>query len=70
MAKQIQFRRGTTDEHTNFTGVVGEITIDTTKNVVVVHDGATAGGIPLVAEAANPIGSYSDFETEFNAANS
>jgi hypothetical protein len=27
--------------------LVGEVTIDTTKDTLVVHDGVTAGGIPL-----------------------
>ena len=47
MAKQIQFRRGTTSQHGSFTGAVGEITVDTDKDVAVVHDGSTAGGVPL-----------------------
>lgn len=50
MAKQIQMRRGTTAEHATFTGAVGEITVDTIKKTVVVHDGATAGGTPLAKE--------------------
>lgn len=40
-------RKGTTAEHAAFTGLEGEITIDTTKKTVVVHDGITVGGIPL-----------------------
>ncbi len=47
MATAIQRRRGTTTQHGSFTGLAGEITIDTDKNTVVVHDGSTAGGIPL-----------------------
>ena len=47
MAKQIQFRRGTTAQHSSFTGLVGEVTVDTDKKVLVVHDGATAGGNPM-----------------------
>ena len=47
MATAIQRRRGTTTQHGSFTGLAGEITIDTTKNTVVVHDGSTAGGFPL-----------------------
>jgi hypothetical protein len=43
----IQLRRGTTAEHSTFTGLVGEITVDTTKDTLVVHDGAVAGGYPL-----------------------
>lgn len=48
MAQQVQFRRGTTAEHSTFTGAVGEVTVDTDKDVIVVHDGSTAGGFPLV----------------------
>jgi len=47
MAKRIQFRRGTTSEHTSFVGAPGEITIDTTKQTVVVHDGVRPGGYPI-----------------------
>jgi hypothetical protein len=43
----LQLRRGTTSEHSAFTGLVGEVTIDTDKDTIVVHDGVTAGGIPL-----------------------
>lgn len=48
MAKQRQFRRGTTAQHAAFTGAAGEITVDTDKKVAVVHDGSTAGGFALV----------------------
>lgn len=44
MATQIQLRRGTTANHSSFTGAAGEVTVDTTLNVVRVHDGSTAGG--------------------------
>lgn len=47
MAKRVQFRRGTTAEHSTFVGANGEITIDTTKKAVVVHDGITVGGFPI-----------------------
>ena len=40
MTKQVQFRKGTTAEHFNFTGALAEITVDTDKNTVV-HDGST-----------------------------
>ena len=44
MATAIQRRRGTAAQHSSFTGLAGEITIDTTNNTVRVHDGSTAGG--------------------------
>lgn len=53
MATQLQVRRGTTSELQSFTGAEGEITVDTDKDTVVVHDGSTAGGHPLLrADAA------------------
>jgi hypothetical protein len=51
MATILQLRRGTTTQHSTFTGAVGEVTVDTTKDTVVVHDGTTAGGKPLATEA-------------------
>lgn len=43
----IQIRRGTTAQHSTFTGLEGEVTVDTTKDTLVIHDGVTAGGYPL-----------------------
>jgi len=48
MAKKLQLRGGTTSEHSSFTGALREVTVDTDKDVVVVHDGSTAGGFPTV----------------------
>ena len=50
MAKRVQRRRGTTAEHSTFTGADGEITVDTTKDTAIIHDGAQAGGYPLARE--------------------
>ena len=50
MTTAIKRRRGTTTQHSTFTGLEGEITIDTTKDTAVVHDGLTAGGLPLLRE--------------------
>jgi RNase P/RNase MRP subunit p29 len=62
MSTQIQRRRGTTSEHSTFTGAAGELTIDSTKNTVVVHDGSTQGGIPLAKESAlaSSVGTLTD----------
>ena len=62
MAKQVQFRRGTTSQHSTFTGAAGEITVDTDKDTAVVHDGSTAGGVPLAksSELANKVENLSD----------
>ena len=40
----LQLRRGTTAENAAYTGAAGEITVDTTLNKVLLHDGSTAGG--------------------------
>ena len=50
MSKRIQLRRGTDTENNNFTGAVGEVTVDTTNKTLRVHDGATVGGHPLMRE--------------------
>ena len=52
MAKLLKLRRGTTSQHSSFTGAEGEVTVDTTKDTLVVHDGSTAGGVPLAKESA------------------
>ena len=50
MSKQVRFRRGTTAQHAAFTGALGEVTVDTDKDVPVVHNGSTAGGFPATRE--------------------
>lgn len=54
MTAVLQLRRGTAAEHSTFTGAAGEITYDSTDKRAVVHDGATAGGIPLARESEVP----------------
>jgi hypothetical protein len=53
MSTQVQIRRGNTAQTAAFTGVVAELTVDTDKKVVVVHDGTTAGGNPLIKANAS-----------------
>ena len=53
MATQVQFRRGTTGQHSAFTGAVGEVTVDTEKRTVCIHDATQAGGFPLLKEDAS-----------------
>ena len=48
MAIRVQFRRGTSNEHSTFTGAVGEITVNTENKSLVVHDGSTAGGSEVI----------------------
>ena len=51
MSTQVRLRGGTSSQHNTFTGAEREVTVDTTKDTLVVHDGSTAGGIPLAKEA-------------------
>lgn len=71
MSRQIQIRRGTAAEHENFTGAVGEITMDTTNNTIRVHDGQTPGGTPLAKQSDIPqqqtLPDNYDFVTDFQA---
>jgi hypothetical protein len=49
MAYAVKYRRGTTAEHASFTGAAGEITVNTTTNQLIVHDGVTVGGHAISA---------------------
>ena len=53
MATEFKVRRGTTAEHAAFTGAEGEITLDTNKDTLVVHDNYQAGGYPMLREDLN-----------------
>jgi hypothetical protein len=59
MPKQVRIRRGTTAQHSAFVGAEGEVTFDTNKKVLVLHDGVTPGGQPLegfvVLNPGNPL---------------
>ena len=43
MATQLQLRRGNTAQTAVFTGALAEVTVDTDKKTVIVHDGVTPG---------------------------
>jgi hypothetical protein len=59
MPKQVRLRRGTTAQHATFIGADGEVTFDTSKKALVLHDGVTPGGKPLdgfvVLAPGNPL---------------
>ena len=44
MAVQVKLRRGTANQHSTFTGAIGEVTVDLTHDTLRVHDGVLAGG--------------------------
>jgi hypothetical protein len=61
MAKIVQRRRGTAAEHTAFTGLEGEITVNTSLLTLHVHDGSTAGGFSLArSDGSNLTGTSSN----------
>lgn len=53
MAKPLRPKRGTTAKNDAFTGLASEITIDTEKHSIRVHDGVTAGGHEILPKAKN-----------------
>jgi hypothetical protein len=59
--KKVLLRRGNTTQNDNYTGVFGEITVDTQVKTLRIHDGVTAGGNILTASGA--VGSYSNTNT-------
>jgi len=46
----VRKRLSTTAELSTITAVAGEVYVDQTKTTLVVHDGSTAGGVPLAKE--------------------
>ena len=63
MAKPLRPKRGTTAKNDAFVGLASEITIDTTKHSIRVHDGVTAGGYEILPKSENdkvyqPKGNY------------
>lgn len=63
MPTQLQLRGGTTVQTANFTGLNKEVTVDTDKNTLVVHDGITAGGHPLLSTGST--GTFIDLNAPF-----
>jgi hypothetical protein len=64
----IQWRRGTTAQTATFTGSLAEVTVDTDKDTLVVHDGATVGGYPL-AKSSELQDAYNKANAAFDYAN-
>jgi len=58
MPTQLQLRGGTTLQNASFTGLAREVSVDTTKHTLIVHDGTTEGGHELaLADLSNVTGS-------------
>ena len=45
--KRVRLRKGTEQQHASFAGVGAEVTVDTTKHTLRVHDGSTVGGFEI-----------------------
>ena len=80
---QLQFRRGNTAQTSVFTGAIGEVTVDTDRKTLTVHDGVTVGGTYVAtniqltsaygkANAANVLAQagFDQANSGFNKANS
>jgi hypothetical protein len=53
MTTRVKLRRGTTAEHAAFTGAEAEITFDTDKSTVIMHDGVTQGGFEVAKQSTS-----------------
>jgi hypothetical protein len=58
---KVLFRRGNTAQNAAYTGINGEVTVDTQAFTLRIHDGTTAGG--TVINAGGVVGSYSNTNT-------
>ena len=58
MAKLLKLRGGTTSQHSSFTGADREVTVDTDKETLVVHNGSQAGGYPLARADGSGVSNF------------
>lgn len=54
----VQHRRGTKAQNDGFTGLIGELSMDTTQRKLRLHDGVKLGGFPLAMDAVVDVRSY------------
>lgn len=71
MSTELKLRRGTTLQHSTFLGALAEVTVDTTRKSLVVHDGSTPGGTAIAtkAEADAALLAAGDAHAAANSAN-
>ena len=60
MATELRIRRGTTAENDAFTGAEGELTFDTERKELRIHDGETEGGIVVAMTNAGQPAEFSE----------
>lgn len=59
MTERLLFRSASSTDHSTYTGVRGEVTIDSTNNNLIVHDGVTSGGnFPTIAAGSLSITAF------------
>lgn len=61
MTRVLQIRRGSTAQNDRFTGMPGEVTMDTDAKTIRIHDGQTLGGFAL-ARADTPMADIEPFD--------
>jgi hypothetical protein len=61
--KRVQLRKGTETEHQSFTGAIAEVTFDTDKGVIRMHDGLTTSGFEVQKSRLTYINSNSTLKT-------
>lgn len=61
--KRVQLRKGTEQEHASFTGALAEVTYDTTKGVIRMHDGSTTSGFEVAKSRLTNINTTTDLKT-------
>ncbi len=62
MSRILQMRRGSVAENNAYTGMPGEVTVDTTNNTLRVHDGVTLGGFALARANDTTPGGGANFD--------
>ncbi len=63
--RKLKIKRGDTAENDRYTGVCGEITMDTDSNTIRVHDGMTPGGTVMARADIVPDMSGTDYVIEW-----
>lgn len=61
--KRVRLRKGTEQEHQSFAGVAAEVTYDTTKGTLRVHDGSTVGGLEVSKARYDIVGAATTLRT-------
>lgn len=61
--KRVQIRKGTEVEHQSFTGALAELTFDTDKGVIRMHDGLTTSGFEVAKSRLTYVNTTSNLRT-------